>query len=239
MWSYLKSWVWNSNEGVSDDTLDDQSLLAELDLLPKDDIQEAIKHGTVTDLEEDFGLIDKEFYFSRHLIPKVNLRPLQIGDNVQYKAIRKSENQQWTVSEIISIKIDEWEKEENSTSGSVSTQNCSRDVGKIVDIKYLEVSVHVEGEHMTEELKFPKKLLDFQAKKGDLVILELALESTILDDLRNAKILSVAPLRNQILPNSVVTSWWSNTQKGIVDSNIFFTSDAFTHSYVPRYCNFY
>ena len=32
----------------------------------------------------------------------------------------------------------------------------------IVDIRYLEVTVQVEGEHMTEELKFPKKMLDFQ-----------------------------------------------------------------------------
>jgi hypothetical protein len=36
-------------------------------------------------LEEDSGLIDGEFYFSRSLIPKISLKPLQVGDNVQYK----------------------------------------------------------------------------------------------------------------------------------------------------------
>ena len=47
--------------------------------------------------------------------------------------MRKSENQQWTVSEITLVKNDEWEQEYNSNSGLViSTQNCSRDVGKIV-----------------------------------------------------------------------------------------------------------
>ena len=67
--------------------------------------------GVITELEEDSGLIDGQFYFSRSLIPKVSLRPLQIGDNVQYKAVRKSENQQWIVSEIIQVKNDEWEGE--------------------------------------------------------------------------------------------------------------------------------
>ena len=230
MWSYLKSFVWDPTESL--DKLEDESLLAELDLLPKEQLEEAIKHGIVTDLEEDSGLIDGEFYFSRSLIPKISLGPLQIGDNIQYKAVRKSENQQWTVSEITLVKNDEWEQ--NGTSGLVSTKNCSRDVGKIVDIKFLEVTVQVEGEHMTEELKFPKKMLDFQATNGDLLLMELALESTVLDDVRNAKVLGAEPLRTQTLPNSVVSSWWSNTRKGIVDSNIFFTSDAFTHSYVPR-----
>ena len=50
----------------------------------------------------------------------------------------------------------------------------------VVDIKNCEITAQVEGEHMTEELKFPVKMLDFQALNGDLVILELALESTIL-----------------------------------------------------------
>ena len=50
----------------------------------------------------------------------------------------------------------------------------------LVDIKNCEITAQVEGEHMTEELKFPVKMLDFQAINGDLVILELALESTIL-----------------------------------------------------------
>ena len=38
-----------------------------------------------TELEEDSGLIDGEFYFSRSLIPKISMKPLQVGDNVQYK----------------------------------------------------------------------------------------------------------------------------------------------------------
>ena len=47
--------------------------------------------------------------------------------------MRKSENQQWTVSEITLVKNDEWEEINNGNSDLVtSTQNCSRDVGKIV-----------------------------------------------------------------------------------------------------------
>ena len=47
--------------------------------------------------------------------------------------MRKSENQQWTVSEITLVKNDEWEGTNNGNSDLViSTQNCSRDVGKIV-----------------------------------------------------------------------------------------------------------
>ena len=46
MWSYLKSWVVDTNE--TDDNLEDESLLAELDLLPEDELEEAVKHGVVT-----------------------------------------------------------------------------------------------------------------------------------------------------------------------------------------------
>jgi hypothetical protein len=88
--------------------------------------------------------------------------------------VRKSENQQWTVSEITLVKNDEWDEINNGNSNLViSTQNCSRDVGKIVDINRnnSEITAQVEGEHMTEELKFPVKMLEFQAVYGDLVIL--------------------------------------------------------------------
>ena len=88
--------------------------------------------------------------------------------------MRKSENQQWTVSEITLVKNDEWEGTNNGNSDLViSTQYCSRDVGKIVDINKnnSEITAQVEGEHMTEELKFPVAMLDFQAVNGDLVIL--------------------------------------------------------------------
>ena len=46
MWSFLKSWVVDTNE--TDDNLEDESLLAELDLLPEDELEEAVKHGVVT-----------------------------------------------------------------------------------------------------------------------------------------------------------------------------------------------
>ena len=88
--------------------------------------------------------------------------------------MRKSENQQWTVSEITLVKNDEWDGTNVGNSDLViSTQNCSRDVGKIVNINKnnSEITAQVEGEHMTEELKFPVKMLDFQAVNGDLVIL--------------------------------------------------------------------
>ena len=88
--------------------------------------------------------------------------------------MRKSENQQWTVSEITLVKNDEWDGTNVGNSDLViSTQNCSRDVGKIVNINKnnSEITAQVEGEHMTEELKFPVTMLDFQAVNGDLVIL--------------------------------------------------------------------
>ena len=46
MWSFLKSWVVDTNE--TDDNLEDESLLAELDLLPEEELEEAVKHGVVT-----------------------------------------------------------------------------------------------------------------------------------------------------------------------------------------------
>ena len=75
--------------------------------------------GVITELEEDSGLIDGQYYFSRSLTPKISLKPLQIGDNVQYKAVRKSENQQWTVSEIIMVKNDEWEAEKKGQTCTI------------------------------------------------------------------------------------------------------------------------
>lgn len=87
--------------------------------------------------------------------------------------MRKSENQQWTVSEITLVKNDEWDGNVGNSDLVISTQNCSRDVGKIVNINKnnSEITAQVEGEHMTEELKFPVTMLDFQAVNGDLVIL--------------------------------------------------------------------
>ena len=55
-----------------------------------------------------------------------------------------------------------------------------------------------------------------------LSFLELALESTILDDVRNARVLGAEPLRTQTLPDSVISSWWSNTRKGGRISEVIF-----------------
>ena len=47
MWSSLKSWMWDSlvNETSEGNDLNDESLLAELDLLPEEEVEESIKHG--------------------------------------------------------------------------------------------------------------------------------------------------------------------------------------------------
>ena len=63
---------------------------------------------------------------------------------------------------------------------------------------------------------------------------ELALESTVLDDFSGAMILGATALRTQTLTDSSVTSWWLNLRKGIIDNSVFFTPDCCSHSYVPR-----
>ena len=47
MWSSLKGWIWSwfANEASDGNDLNDESLLAELDLLPKEEVEESIKHG--------------------------------------------------------------------------------------------------------------------------------------------------------------------------------------------------
>lgn len=47
MFSWIKGMVWDSffNETSSGDNLNDESLLAELDLLPEEEVEESIKNG--------------------------------------------------------------------------------------------------------------------------------------------------------------------------------------------------
>ena len=47
MFSWIKGVLWDSffNETSSGDNLNDESLLAELDLLPEEEVEESIKNG--------------------------------------------------------------------------------------------------------------------------------------------------------------------------------------------------
>ena len=78
--------------------------------------------------------------------------------------------------------------------------------------------------HLMNTLLNPNFFLFLQISLGSniLFFLELALESTILDDVRNARVLGAEPLRTQTLPDSVISSWWSNTRKGGLISEVIF-----------------
>lgn len=228
MWSSVKSWIF----GDSQEDLKDEDLLAELDLNDDNKPEERIEHGKITDLEEDHGIIDDEFYFPRTLFPKISFRPMQIGDELKYKATRKSKNQQWVVSEILY----NYGGEESSSwnNENPATNYLSKDVGKVINVTKSQIFVEVQGENSTEELILAQKLLPFQAQIGDLLCLELAIKSQALDDLQDAKILSAEALRSNIVPDGIVTSWWNTTRKGIVDGSIYFDVDSLTCSYLPK-----
>ena len=170
MWEIIKSFIW----GDFVEELDDSQLLEELDLIETEKPEEAIKHGIVTDFQDDFGIIDGELYFPRTLVPKISFRPLRLNDNVQFKVTRKSENQQWKVVEIVNNygqdDDDGWTDKQNIASfynkEDLEGRVLSRDVAKVIEIKSEMVKVEVEGTHMTETLAFHKKKLDFDAKPG-------------------------------------------------------------------------
>ena len=230
MLSYLKSWIWQDSE----EELSDEKLLEELDLIEKEKPQEIVKSGKVTELKTDSGLVDNEFFFSRSLIPKIALRPIELGDKIQYKAQRKSEKQQWVICEILTNygkdDEDEWQNQNNPLETSIE----SNDVGIVVEVTQQKVFVEVQGEFCEQKLSFPRRFLDFVPQIGDLIGLNMQLQSEILDDFEGAQILNAKALRSSVLSNAFISSWWISLKKGIVDSNVYFGPESFSHSYVPR-----
>ena len=230
MWDFMSNLIW----GTPND-LPDHDLLTELGVDIEDNIEEiATKDGTITQLFQEYGMIDDEFYFPRSMTPKICERPLQTGDQIQFKCSRKNANQQWKVTEILLLygRDQQWMEENN-----VQAENPvhSRDVGKVVRVENDIIFIEVQGEDFTEELEFQRRHLDFQPYEEDLLVLDVALRSTCLDDLKEAQILSASALRKQHLPNSMVTSWWPNLKKGIIDGNVFFTDLSFSNpAYVPK-----
>ena len=114
IWSSIKARIWgpgreqfNDDNDTSDDDDDDELsnlLLKEED---EDNFQTVQREGKVTQLHDQYGLIDGELYFSRSLKPKVSRGPLRVGDCVKYCAQRKHENQQWGVIEILWASADD------------------------------------------------------------------------------------------------------------------------------------
>ena len=88
MFSYIKSFFWSENEERNvKELMEDLGV----DLLER---EQKIGEGAVTELNEDYGMVDNKFYFSRSINPKISERPIRLGDIIQYKAFRKSEKNQ-------------------------------------------------------------------------------------------------------------------------------------------------
>ena len=232
MWNHFKNLLFEKPEHLSD-----QELLKEIGINPEDDVieEKTTKDGTITQLFQDYGMIDDEFYFPKTMTPKICERALQIGDEIQFLCSRKNENQQWKVQEILMLygRDHHWMEENNV---QIDNPVHSRDVGKVTKVEQNIVFVEVQSENdFTEELEMNANLLDFQPMENDLLVLDVALRSTCLDDMKEAQILAASALRKQELVNVSVTSWWSNLKKGIIDGNIFFTDSSFSHvGYTPQ-----
>lgn len=225
----------------------DEDLLSELEIL--DDIEDevAVRDGKVTEFQADYGLIDGEYYFPRTMQPKICLKPLRVGDQVSYRASRKDANHQWKVEELLSssssLHTDYWDdggdaEQTTTTVNQDDDKTRSRDVAKVVKVvdNGRQVHAEVEGENGAEVLRFNalSYYLNFIPTPGDFLTLDLLLDGFTLDDLKGAKVVGVAPLRTQVIEDAVVSSWWSQSRKGVVDGNIFFGSNACTHSYIPK-----
>ena len=230
MWNYVSNLIYGKREDLSD-----QDLLKELGINPEEDVieEKATKNGTITQLFDEYGMIDDEFYFPKSMSPKICERPLQIGDEIQFLCSRKNENQQWKVKEILMLygRDQQWMEENNV---KIDNPFHSRDVGRVTKVDQHLVFIEVQSEDFTEELEMNANLLDFQPMEDDLLVLDLTLRSTCLDDLKEAQILNASALRKQSLPNVSVTSWWTNLKKGIAE-NVFFMDSSFSHpGYVPQ-----
>ena len=231
MLSYLKTFFWSNDEN-DDNEKDENGLLSDLgvDVLERETI---VGQGIVTELNEDYGLVDGKFYFSRDLLPKISENPsIRIGDTLKYKAFRLSENQQWKIEQIDNAYTNnEW----STTNQNDFTETANtKDVGKIVKVQDL-VHIEVQGEFHKEILTCDKSVVDYTSPcPGDLVSLELALAGTTFDDLTGAKILKALPLRSISASEGTITSWWQNMKRGIISGYIFFNTEPCSQSYVPR-----
>ncbi len=241
MWNFVSNWIWPEDDNQG--SIEDPDLLEELDLLDKEKPEEIVRTGILTELLEDNGVIDDQLFFPRTFSPKICFKPLAVGDQVQYKATRKSANQQWVITELLhnyGHDAETWFDDSNSNQPSSrhfeddASKIRSKDVGKVVQVESGHVLVEMQAEYSTETLSFPRNYLDFQPQPGDLLGLDLILPTEFLDDVKNAQILKASPLRTTVITHGVVTSWWSNLKKGLVDFHVYFGAESFTKSYVPR-----
>ena len=211
MFSYIKSFFWPENEEKNE-----KELMQDLgvDLLER---EQKIGEGAVTELNEDYGMVDNKFYFSRSINPKISERPIRLGDIIQYKAFRKSEKNQWLIEEINYNHGPKKEWSETDKESPCIQTASSRDVGKVIKVQD-EIHIEIQGEYNKETIKCPKNLIDFTCQSGDLVQIELALTGQTFDDLNGAKILKASPLRSLTVPDGSVTSWWHNMKRGVINS---------------------
>ena len=233
MLSYLKSFLW-SNEESDDNEKDENGLLSDLgvDFLERFEI---VGQGIVTELNEDYGLVDGKFYFSRDLIPKISENPsIRIGDTLNYRAFRMSENQEWKIEQIDNAYSNDKWSSTNQNNDFAETAN-TKDVGKVVKVQDHLVHIEIQGEFHKEIFTCDKSVVDYTSPyPGDLVSIELALAGTTFDDLTGAKILKASPLRTMSASEGSITSWWQNMKRGIINGYIFFNTEPCSQSYVPR-----
>ena len=267
LWSAVKAFTWQSKNKISNlNEIEQESDLNCLLLIEEDtdkQTQSLQQEGKVTQLQEDFGLIDGEIYFLRSLKPKVSRGPLREGDVVKYRAKRKDENQQWKVVEILwASKNDEnWMEEASSIrkhymhpGDSVKTQSLkedvyaeieeneaeslqlAREVAKVISLTPDKIQVSIQTQDREEKLSFSLSTLtlSFALNIGDFLSLEIKLDGSTLDDLSNVTIVNAHPLRTRAEDRANVTSWWSTQRKGIINNNIFFDPAVCSPNYSPR-----
>ena len=97
MWSLIRTWF---PAPVREDDPDESELLFESD---GSSAEFSVKEGTVTVLNEDYGLVDDRWQFDRDLKPKICDGPIRVGQKISVRLTRpKDSEQEWRIEQILS-----------------------------------------------------------------------------------------------------------------------------------------
>ncbi|XP_053341140.1 RNA helicase Mov10l1 isoform X2 [Clarias gariepinus] len=165
--------------------------------------------GVVTQLCQDYGLIDHSVYFTAAVV--LGGVPLRVGDAVNALAVRDGAHGGWRALRV-ERQLDTWDGDGASLEADANKLRCL--IGTVT-------SYDNDGGHINQTTYFPRSALceGFEPMKGDWVKAEYSISTEWTSQVR-----TVAPLRYQRIDQACVSTVFGSG--GVVGDGVFFSLDS-------------
>ncbi|GLG97996.1 Probable RNA helicase armi [Gryllus bimaculatus] len=186
--------------------------------------------GTVTNISDDYAIIDHELSF---MYKHVQNKKIQKGDRINYIVFRRHVDEEWQLHKVLETADESWEEKCKETKTEIVKSSGAinrKMIGQVESKDGREVYVKPNIKFLLDDVR-----CDFIPYEGDWLSINafVELDGNVQDFVGEIlAIYDVQPLRSRIV-SGLVTAWDENKKEGIIDGSIWFAQSECEPEYVP------